>query len=68
MSKPDYKTLLTPQFVKDLRSIYDSVSESRQEIRESLNDDLWCNDMDWGVVEYFIYDLEEVADYLEVNK
>jgi hypothetical protein len=68
MSKPDYKTLLTPQFVKDLRSIYDSVSESRQEIRESLNDDLWYNDMDWGVVEYFIYDLEEVADYLEANK
>jgi hypothetical protein len=68
MSKPDYKTLLTPQFVKDLRSIYDSVSESRQEIRENLNDEMWCNDVDLSAVEYFIYDLEEVADYLEANK
>ena len=68
MSKPDYKTLLTPQFVKDLRSIYDSVWESRQEIRQNLNDEFWCNDVDWSAVDYFIYDLEEVADYLEANK
>lgn len=25
MIKPDYKTLLTPQFVEDFRSIYNSV-------------------------------------------
>ena len=68
MSKSDYKTLLTPQFVKDLRSIYDSVIESRQEIRENLNDELWCHDVDWSAVDYFIYDLEEVVDYLEANK
>ena len=68
MTKPDYKTLLTPQFVKDLRSIYDSVRESCPEIRENLNDDMWCSDMDWSVVEYFIYDIAEVADYLEKTK
>jgi hypothetical protein len=68
MTKPDYKTLLTTQFTKDLRSIYESVWENLQEIRDNLDDDMWCNDIDWSVVEYFIDDLEEVAGYLEANK
>jgi hypothetical protein len=68
MKKPDYKTLLTTQFTKDLRSIYESVWENRQEIRDNLDDDMWCNDVDWSVVEYFIDDLEKVAEYLEAKK
>ncbi len=68
MTKPDYKTLLTTQFTKDLRSIYESVWEKRQEIRDNLDDDMWCNDVDWNTIEYFINDLEQVAEYLEANK
>jgi hypothetical protein len=68
MTKPDYKTLLTTQFTKDLRSIYESVWEKRQEIRENLDDDMWCNDVDWNSIEYFINDLVELAEYLEENK
>jgi hypothetical protein len=67
MTKPYYKTLLTTQFTKDLRSIYESVWENRQKIRENLDDDMWCNDIDWNVVGYFIDDLEKVAEYLEAN-
>ena len=36
MTEPNYKTLLTPQFVKDLRSIYNSVRDNLPEIREKL--------------------------------
>ena len=65
MTKPEYKTLLD---TKDLRTIYNSVWNNRQEIRDNLDDDMWCNDMYWSVVEYFIDDLEKVAEYLEANK
>jgi len=68
MTKPDYKTLLTTQFTKDLLSIYKSVRKNRKKIREDLDDDFWTEDIDWSVVEYFIYDLEELAEYLEANK
>lgn len=68
MTKPDYKTLLTTQFTKDLRSIYESVWEKRQEIRDNLDDDMWCNDVDWNTIEYFINDLVDLAEYLEANK
>ena len=30
--------------------------------------EVWCNDMDWSDVEYFIYDFEELSDYLDTNK
>lgn len=68
MTEPNYKTLLTPQFVKDLRSIYNSIWKNVPEIRENLNDEMWCNDIDWSVIHYFIDDLNEVAEYLEKNK
>ncbi len=68
MAKQDYKTLLTTQSTKDLRSVYESVWKNRQEIRENLEDVMWCNDIDWSAIEYFINDLEELAYYLEANK
>ena len=67
MTKPDYKTLLTTQFTKDLRTIYNSVWNNRQEIRENLDDD-WCLDLEWDEVNYFIGTLENLAEYLETNK
>jgi hypothetical protein len=39
MTESNYKTLITPQFVKDFRSIYNSVLDNLPEIREELNDD-----------------------------
>jgi hypothetical protein len=68
MSESNYKTLITPQFVKDFRSIYNSVLNNLPEIREELNDDMWCNDIDWSVIEYFIYDLTDVVEHLEKTK
>ena len=65
MTEPNYKTLLTSKFVEDLRSVYNSVWENRKEIRADLDDEMWCNDIDWSVVEYFIWGLQEVAEYLE---
>lgn len=68
MTEPNYKTLLTPQFVKDLRSVYNSVRANVGEIREDLDDELWCNDINWNVIYYFIDDLNDVAEYLKKNK
>ena len=69
MTDPNYKTLLTPQFVKDLRSVFNSVGDNLEEIRENLNNDFLFNGTDlWGFADYFISDLEQLTEYLEENK
>lgn len=67
MTEPNYKTLLTSQFTKDLRSIYNSVWNNLAEIRENLDDDMWGIDLEWDEVDYFIGTLENLAEYLEKN-
>lgn len=67
MTEPDYKTLLTSQFTKDLRTIYNSVWNNLAEIRENLDDDIWGIDLEWDEVDYFIGTLENLAEHLEKN-